>query len=121
MKTQNRVYAAVPRRFFWVLCLIFLVIGVQAEAASIPILGVGANTPCSSWTWARTHQSSANDLESWALGYFSGQEMATSSNYLVGTSADDLFLGLDTQCRIQPNNSIADAVNVLVIRFKEGL
>ncbi len=102
-------------------CALLPLMASQAKAASIPIFGIGATTPCSSWTYARAHHPAANDLENWALGYLSGQEMGLSTNFLTGTDATTLFTGIDTQCQIEPNESVADAVDVLVMRLKEGI
>ncbi len=95
--------------------------GLPAKAASIPILGAGATAPCSTWIWARRHQPAANDLQNWALGYFSGQEMAMSSNFLIGSNANILYTALDTQCQQEPNISVASAIDILVAQLKEGL
>lgn len=108
-------------RAFQIAILALPLFGLQAKAASVPILGVGATAPCSSWRWARSHPPAANDLQNWVLGYFSGQEMGMSGNFLIGSDAGTLFAGVDTQCLVAPNSSVADAVDALVIRFKEGI
>ncbi len=120
MNTAYRVCNALGKSF-QISCALLLCVGVQAKAASIPIIGIGATTPCSYWIYARGHHPAANDLENWALGYVSGQEMGLSSNFLTGTDATTLFTAIDTQCEIEPNGSVADAVDVLVMRLKEGI
>jgi hypothetical protein len=47
--------------------------------------------------------------------------MGMSTNFLTGTNATTLFTGIDTQCEVQPDSSVADAVDVLVMRLKEGI
>ena len=44
-----------------------------------------------------------------------------STNFLTGTNATTLFTGIDTQCQMAPGGSGADAVDVLVMRLKEGI
>jgi hypothetical protein len=121
MTIQTQICTNALRRSFQIACALLPFVGFQAKAASIPIFGIGATTPCSTWTYARGHQPAANDLENWALGYVSGQEMGMSTNFLTGTNAATLFTGIDTQCQTQPEGSVADAVDVLVMRLKEGI
>ena len=121
MNKTYRVCATALRKSLQIACALLPFIGFQAKAASIPIFGIGATTPCSTWIYARGHQPAANDLENWALGYVSGQEMGMSTNFLTGTNATTLFTGIDTQCEVQPDSSVADAVDVLVMRLKEGI
>jgi len=121
MRPEIRDYAAVLRRSFQIACAMLPFIGLPAKAASVPILGAGATAPCSSWIWARRHQPAASDLQNWALGYFSGQEMAMSSNFLIGSNANILYTALDTQCQQEPNISVASAIDILVAQLKEGL
>jgi len=121
MVQEKRGYATGLRKAVQLAFVMFPLIGVQAKAASVPILGVGATTPCSSWRWARSHPPAANDLQNWVLGYFSGQAMGMAGSFLIGSDADTLYAGLDTQCLVTPNSSVADAVDVLVMRFKEGI
>jgi hypothetical protein len=121
MRPEIRNYPVAARRAFQIACAILPFIGSPAKAASVPILGVGATAPCSAWLSARRHQPAANDLQNWALGYFSGQEMAMSSNFLISSNADTLYTALDTQCQQEPNISIASAIDILVAQLKEGL
>lgn len=121
MNKAYRVCTTALRKSFQIAFALLPFIGYQARAASIPIFGIGATTPCSTWIYARGHHPAANDLENWALGYVSGQEMGMSTNFLTGTNATTLFTGIDTQCEIQPDSSVADAVDVLVMRLKEGI
>ncbi len=121
MNRAFRVCTTALLKSFQIASALLAFMGFQAKAASIPIFGIGATTPCSTWIYARSHHPAANDLENWALGYISGQEMGMSENFLTGTDATTLFTGIDTQCQIEPGQSVADALDVLVLRLKEGI
>ncbi len=121
MYTVFKVRTTALRRSLQIACALLPFAGYQAKAASIPIFGIGATTSCSYWIYARGHHPAANDLENWVLGYVSGQEMGLSTNFLTGTNATTLFTGIDTQCQMEPDGSVANAADALILRLKEGI
>ena len=75
---------------------------------------------CGKWTNAREQTSERAQLRPWILGYISGLNMESSTDFLRGRDIDGLIGWIDNYCRRNPLHTMVRAVHELRDELRSG-
>ena len=75
---------------------------------------------CGKWTNAREQTGERAQLRYWILGYLSGLNMESSTDFLRGRDIDGLIGWIDNYCRRNPLDTMVRAVHELRDELRSG-